>query len=178
MKFREYINEGSTMSAFFISPSGKLIDTGAGSKHINMIISYPDKFGLTKKFIEDTYEKYNEKMGIEGKARNEIMILLIKQGWTRIRRYPNKFWIVDIPGKMDRKMKDRLYNWANKMLKGVSGFKEEDKYMPVKIMNLNNYKKEMTINDIANDKLFNEKEEKMNSKRSRYILVEKEIQDV
>jgi len=181
LKFNEdisIINEGSTKTAYFISPRGELIDTKAGSKHINMIISYPDKFGLTKQFIEDTYEKYNEKMGTEGKARNEIIVLLIKQGWTRIRRYPNKFWIIDIPGKMDKKMKDRLYDFANKMLDGIKGFKEQDKYMPVRIMNLQNYKKEMTIGDIAKDKLFNEEEENINNKRSRYILVEKEIGDI
>jgi hypothetical protein len=168
MRLENYMNEGSTKSAYFISPRGELIDTKAGSKHINMIINNPEKFGLTKQFIEDTYKKYNEKSGIEGKARNEILMLLIKQGWIRIRLYPNKFWTVNVP-RMNKKMKDYLHDWADKM---ISKFKA-DKFMMVRIMDTGNYGKQMTISDIAKDKLFNE-----SITHDRSMLVIKDIEEL
>jgi len=150
MRLKEYINEGSNSTAFFISPYGKLVETGA-RKHINMVIDYPEKFGLTKEYINDIYQKYGEKMGIEGKARNDILTLLIKQGWIRIRLYPNKFWTVNVP-RMNRKVKDYLHDWASKMIDKFSA----DKFMPVRIMDTAKYNKQMTIIDISKDKLFNE----------------------
>jgi hypothetical protein len=172
MKFNDYIdkhiNEASTKSAYFISPRGELVSTGAGSKHINMILKNPKKFGLTKEFIEDTYEKYDEPFGLEGKARNEILILLIKQGWIRIRLYPNKFWTVNIP-RMNKKMKDYLQSWADKMINKFNA----DKFMMVRIMDTGNYGKQMTISDIAKDKLFNE-----SITHERSVLVVKNIEDI
>lgn len=180
MKFREFIGEevkvieeaSGQVAAFFISPRGELIDCGS-RKHIDMIVTYPDKFGLTKQFIDDKYDEYGEKVGIEGKARNDIMVLLIKQGWVRIRRYPNKFWIIDLY-KLNKKMKDRIYDWSVKMLDGTGGYKEQDKYMPVKIQDLARFKKEFTILKISNDVLFNESI----GNRSRYIVVLKDIIDI
>ena len=61
MRLENYMNEESSKSAYFISPRGELIDTKAGSKHINMIINHPEKFGLTKQFIENVYKKHNER---------------------------------------------------------------------------------------------------------------------
>ena len=162
MKLREYLDEGggTPSIAFFISPKGELIDT-KGSKHISLVTSYPDKFNVA----EEEFDK-----------NDKIVSFLIEQGWSRIKRYPGKFWIIDVPKIDDKKMKDRLHDWANKMLTGVNEFKEEDKNISVRLMENGKYKQEMTINDIAEDKLF--EEEEMVMKRSRYILVEKEIQDV
>jgi len=70
------------MSAYWYK-NGKLISTTG--LHISEIIGNPEAFGLTKKYIEDTYKKYDERMGIEGKAREEIMIEAMKNGWIRIR---------------------------------------------------------------------------------------------
>ena len=136
MKFKEYIGESippnmvmeaGQVAAFFISPRGELISTGAKT-HIDMIINNPEKFGLTKQFIEDTYKEFGEKLGQEGTARSQIIIQLIKQGWIRIRRYANKMWTIDV-NKLDKKVKDRIYDWALKMLDGSGGYKEQDKYI-------------------------------------------------
>jgi len=181
MKFREYIgeevlqgkglDEGSSSVAYFISPRGELIDTNG--KHISMIIKFPDKFGLTPQYIQDKYDDYNEKLGVEGKARNEILQQLIKQGWIRIRRYPNKFWAIDVE-RLDNKVKDRLYDFANKILNGIPGFKETDQYMEVVIQDMQRYKGKFTVKDLSKDILFNEDI----GKRSRYTLVIKEIVEI
>jgi len=56
--------------------------------HISEIIDNPECYGLTKEYIENAYKKHNEKLRIEGKAREEIMRELVNKGWIRIRYYP------------------------------------------------------------------------------------------
>lgn len=156
MKFKEYtqIKEIVNTVAIWISPKGELV-ADFNSNHIKMVISNPQKFGLTMEYIEDKHEKYNEPVGIEGKAREEIIRELVKKGWIRIRRYPNKFWSVTVQ-KMNKKVKDFLYDWSQKVLSGVAGFKEKDKFMPVNIVLLGGGKvdKFITVQDVANDALF------------------------
>ena len=168
MAFESTVMNESTNQAYFISPRGELISTD-GRKHIDIIIKYPKKFGLTDQFIKETYDKYNEKVGLEGKARGEIIELLVKQGWTRIRLYPNKFWTVNVL-KMTKKIKDRLYDWADNMVNKL----KNDKFMPVRITDTQRYAKQMSLNDIAHDKLFNESE----VKEEREVLVIKNIEDL
>lgn len=54
-----------------------------------MVISSPEKFGLTREYIEEQYEAYGEKIGTEGKARENIIRKLMFAGFTRIRKYGN-----------------------------------------------------------------------------------------
>jgi len=77
-----------------ISPNGEIVSVG--DTHIDAIIKNPSKFGLSASEIEKTYEKYNEPMGIEGKAREEIIINVVKRGWIRVRRYRNDGYSVNI----------------------------------------------------------------------------------
>ena len=72
--------------SFWISPSGKEIIPLDGT-HISFIVSNPKKFGLTKDYIEETYDKYNEPMNKEGDARKEIIKEVSKRGWIRVRHY-------------------------------------------------------------------------------------------
>jgi hypothetical protein len=156
MKVFEYLEEQISTAAFFLSPRGELLQSDA--KHITSIIKNPSKFGLTKKEIDDIYQKHGEKIGTEGNAREEIIERLLKNGWIRIRRYPNKYWSVTIY-RMARKLKDMLHDWANKMLTGVYGFMESDPYMPVKIVSpIVKYSKEITIKELANVGLYEENE--------------------
>jgi len=173
MKFQDYINEASIRSAFFISPRGELITTKG--THIDTIIKYPKKFGLTKEYIEGVYDKYDEKLGQEGSARRVIIKKLMKSGWIRIRRYPNKFWSVQL-SKLNNKTKDYLHDWAKKILKGTQGFKEEDKFMPVQIdtfLKFSTNIKTLTVDKISKDILFNE-----SITHKREVLIEKRIEDL
>jgi len=170
MKLKEYmeIQEGIT-TAFFISPRGEILQA---SNHIQMIIRNPQKFGLTIEYIKSVYDKYNEKLGTEGRAREEIIKTLVNNGWIRVRRYPNRFWSINV-GRWSKKVKDLLWDWANKILKGISGFKEADPYMPVKIDVGDNYnfiKTKYTVKDIAQDILY--LKEEINQKRERLKIIE------
>jgi hypothetical protein len=116
--------------AFFISSTGDLIHVP--DSHIATVIRDPERFGLTPAEIETVYKKYGERVGVEGEARRELLLKVINHGWLRIRRYPNKYWSVTA-ASLTPVVQDRLREWAEKMLSGVDGFKELDRYMPVRI---------------------------------------------
>lgn len=151
-QFKVYLNEITGTVAYWISPRGEVLPVS--TNHIDVVIKNPKKFGLTTDVIEKTYEKYNERMGQEGKAREEIIINLLNKGFIRIRRYKNQYSL-NI-GKMTKKIKDILFDWADKLLNtGINGMRERDKYMPIKILGFgDNFQKTLTIQDVANDKLY------------------------
>lgn len=116
--------------AFFLSPEGNLIPVPLN--HISTVISEPERFGLTPAEIETTYRKYSERVGVEGEARKELLFEIISRGWIRLRRYPNKHWSVTA-GNLTPPIQKILRGWAEKMLSGTDGFREQDRYMPVKV---------------------------------------------
>jgi len=65
-------------------------------KHINYIITYPEKFGFTEEYITAMYAKHGEKMNMEGKAREELIIESLEHGWVRVRHYekPRDYWSI------------------------------------------------------------------------------------
>ena len=150
--------------AWWISPNGDIIDVKA--KHINTVIEYPEKFGFNTEAIDFVYDTYNERKGQEGKARKQIMLLLFKKGWIRIRKYKN-FYSVNVK-RMAGKAVSYLTQWANKLLKGLSGYKEDDTYIPIKIDQENKPIKSIELKDIANKKNF----------MLEYQLIERNISDL
>jgi hypothetical protein len=138
-------------AAYFISPKGEVIY--CGNKHITKVIENPKKFGLDKGVIEYLYDFYNEKFGTEGKAREQIIISLINQGWVRIRKYGDKFWTVNV-NKLDGKVKQILNKWSNLILKGINGIKEIDPYIPVKIVFPTGNPQTTTMKSMSDDKNF------------------------
>lgn|SRR5574344_1505165 len=53
--------------------------------HINAVIKNCKAFGLTPDEIQAAYKKYKEPIGLEGRAREALMIKIIKNGWIRVR---------------------------------------------------------------------------------------------
>lgn len=156
MRLDMYLKEIVGTVAYWISPRGEVLPVM--TNHIDIVIKHPEKFGLTLRKIQDTYDKHGERMGMEGKAREEIIIDLLKKGFVRIRRYRNEYSLN--VGKMSKKIKDILQDWANKLLNtGINGMKEKDKYMPIKILGFqDNFQKTVTIQDVANDVLYESNE--------------------
>lgn len=113
---------------YWVSPKGEVLELG-NKTHIQVVIENPTKFGETKNRIVKDYEYYNEKMNQEGKAREDIMIRVLKRGWARIRERANQ-WTVQVY-KLNQKMRDVLWMWAKTIEKTV-----RDKYAPVKIYEL------------------------------------------
>jgi len=167
MRLDMYIKEIVGSVAYWISPRGEVLPVA--TNHIDIVIKHPAKFGLTTKKIEDIYAFHNEPMGMEGNAREEIIISLLKKGFVRIRRYKQGYSL-NI-GKMSKKIKDILFDWSNKLLNtGIQGMKEKDRYMPVTILGFSdNTNKKVTIQDIANDILF-EGDESFNPVNSVIIV--------
>lgn len=131
--------------AYWISPRGEIIDVR--TKHITEIITNPEKFGLNREFIEHVHAFYKEKIGTEGKAREQIMLSLFNQGWIRLRRYKN-FWSVNVK-KLAGKTKDFVSQWAKIIIKGYHGFQEHDYRIDVKIDQKGKKIKTVELQDIA-----------------------------
>lgn len=74
-------------TGWWLTPKGVEISIGTHT-HIFDIITNPKKYGLTSEKILDIHKKHGEEkiLGAEGKAREEIMVDLLKKGWIRIRR--------------------------------------------------------------------------------------------
>jgi len=154
--------------AYWISPRGKLVSVGIN--HIDTIIKNPKKFGYSTPKIEKIYKKHKEKMGVEGDAREEIILDVVKSGWIRLRRYVNRYWSITI-NTLNNKTKDVLWQWSNEMLKKK---KEKDKYMTVQIVPIGSGKiiTKYDIEDISNDVLVSE------SYEDRCILEAANIEDL
>jgi len=117
------------MAAFFISPSGEIIYVG--TTHIAQVISNPEKFDMSFEAIEKIYQQYGERIGLEGKARREILIFLINHGWIRLRRY-REYWKVNL-NDLNTTNRQYLKKWAKMIMKGDHGFKESDKWIDIVI---------------------------------------------
>jgi len=116
--------------AFWIHPEGYIVSVI--ETHIKTIIWYPKKFGYPTDKINSQYKKYKEKVGIEGKAREQIIIELAMNGWIRLRRQ-NQYWSISL-GKLNDRNKTYLRQWCKKITeKGLGGCKETDKQMPLEI---------------------------------------------
>lgn len=101
----------------FLSPQGEYVPMEGGS-HISTIIANPERFGFTKEHIEETYEKYGENMGREGKAREELIVDATKNGWMRVAhnavndRFTINVW------ELNGKAKSNLKRFAEKLSRG------------------------------------------------------------
>jgi hypothetical protein len=111
--------------AYWISPIGDLFEVG--TSHIAEVIKDPEKFGLKLENIKEIYRKHNEPLGLEGKARREILIQIIQQGWIRLRRY-RESWSVTVY-RFSNETKHQLQNWA-------ANINDDDSFIPVKINEL------------------------------------------
>jgi hypothetical protein len=151
-KFDNYLKEIVGSVAYWISPRGEVLEVG--TNHIAVVIKNPKSFGLTTEKIKEVYDRHGEPMGMEGNAREEIILNLLNKGFIRIRRYKNAYSL-NI-GKMSKKVKDILQSWAYKLInKGINGMKEKDVYMPINIQGFNDhFNKSLTIKEVAEDALF------------------------
>ena len=83
-------------------------------KHIEAIIKNPKIFGLTDKIVTDVFKKHKEKVGTEGNAREELIIMASKSGAIRVRHYLKPdYWSVQFD-EWKKRRKDIKYfiEWA------------------------------------------------------------------
>jgi len=158
--------------AFWISPSGNIIPVT--TTHIDMVINNPETFGYTKESIKEIYDNFNEPVGQEDKAREEIIVDLVKKGWIRIRQYRNS-WSVNIQ-KLTSRIKDYLFDWSVRLTspEGLFGLKEKDLYSPIKLETfVDGNAINMTFKEMQSGMLY-ERKEKFNTKHKLIECVLKE----
>lgn len=99
-------------NAYWLHTSGEIIPVP--TTHIAVVISHPEQFGYTRERIESEYTVCKEPVGHEGKARQAIMVDLIRnQGWIRVRYRPRyDSWVVEVDTLTDsvRQTLARFFN--------------------------------------------------------------------
>jgi hypothetical protein len=99
-----------SVNGYWVSPSNKLIPVD-GDNHIQMVIQKPEVFGLTKNEVNAEYLKYGEPVGQENKARESIILGLVKRGWIRIRQYNKPYYIsFNVNDTNNRRTMNRVSN--------------------------------------------------------------------
>jgi len=143
--------------AYWITPKGKIISPE--SRHIISVVKYPKKFGETDKTIDDTFNKYGEQKlsDIEGEAREEVMLRVIKRGYIRVRNNNTRnsqHWSIQL-NILTNKVNDILWKWSNKIIKDGTAL---GKYSTVIIHELgrNDKMTQTTLDKIASGKSIRE----------------------
>ncbi|MBI5805806.1 hypothetical protein HZA73_07150 [candidate division TA06 bacterium] len=105
--------------AYWISPRGRIIPvTGQVVTHIRAVIKNPARFGLSREAILEAYKRHREPLGLEGKARQEIMAGLLRKGWIRLRYVPRGQYFTVQARTMARPRLLHLRAWAQKVTDG------------------------------------------------------------
>ena len=93
-----------------------IVDIGFHS-HIRYLIRNHSAFQISKKNIEKTYAKHKERMGFEGRAREELIKAALAKGWIRVRHQlsPYDHWIIQCDDISQRKpVISAFLNWRFK----------------------------------------------------------------
>ena len=118
--------------AYWISPGGE--SSPVRMTHIREIINAPEYFGLSKEQVEEAYRRHGEPLGLEGRARREIMAALIRDGWIRIRYKPRESAYTVELNSLTPRVKKHLRAWAT----GALEANDKRKYSDVLIAELSN----------------------------------------
>jgi len=129
-KLKGHVIKGTL--GLFIGPDGHCFPVE--QSHINSVILDPSRFGLNIRQIEAAYTKHNEPVGVEGRAREQILNEIIHRGWIRLRRYvrPQEEWSITV-SELDDRTRTFLQGWAGAILAGTLGYREDDPFKPVEI---------------------------------------------
>ena len=149
-RYKQIFNESIPKTpAYWISPSGKVSALFGNEKHIEKIIDDPKSYGLDIEEIKAIYNTEGENLGDEGKAREKIILALIKKGWIRIRYYSrDDHYSVNI-FKLTKKVKDYIQKWSAAMVEN------NQKYSQV-VLDFPSSKISYSMYDLASDILFTE----------------------
>lgn len=107
--------------AYFISPEGTVIPVE--SRHIDVIVKFPYRFGLDPKHVQAIHDKHGETLDSEASARAELLIGLFLKGWIRVRFYHgfykrNRHELHFELNKLSRKTKEFINDFLAKVAEG------------------------------------------------------------
>ena len=117
------------MSAYWIGPTGEIEQVI--TSHIHLVIDRPYRYGLTREEIDNYYSQYDEKVGIEGKARKVIMRRLLGAGWIRVRFKENAGWTIEV-AELNAQTKQNIVSWC----KTIHESKKFTEHGAINIMNI------------------------------------------
>ncbi|MFO8062037.1 MAG: hypothetical protein R6U31_03835 [bacterium] len=99
--------------AYWIKPDGEIIPVS--TRHIDAIIKNPQAFDMTEAYIKEQFNRFNEPMGREGRARRKIMEQLIRKGFIRVRFKPRQWkWYMEC-NIIDENVESQVEAWINKI---------------------------------------------------------------
>jgi len=145
------------MAAYWIDKKGKFAESR--DNHIISIIANPKVFGFSLDELKETYKKYDEHFGSEGKARREIIDDAIGRGWIRVRLYPRTHWSITI-ARLDKRVRNVITEFAKNLIAGkYPDVRNLDKFQPVKFTAVKSRQtnKDYTLKQIADGVLLNGK---------------------
>jgi len=145
------------MPAYWIDKKGKF--TESRDNHIISIIANPKVFGFTLAQLKETYVKYDEHFGAEGKARREIIDEAISRGWIRVRLYPRTHWSITI-AKLDKRVRNVITEFCQNLIAGkYPAVRNLDQYQPVKFTAVKSRQtnQDYTVKEIADGELLDGK---------------------
>ncbi len=149
MKLYEYIH-GTKYKAFWVDPKGKILPVE--TRHIHSIRNDPKTFGVDKDYIQKVHDKYGERLGQEGQARNEIMSELMNKGWIRLRFVDRGgSWTAQL-ARLGRKQKDYLFSFAYELTSGKLGSQSE--HTGISIMDTKKVLAQGTLAELLSFKIF------------------------
>jgi hypothetical protein len=117
-------------SGFWVSPHGEAIRVTGD--HISAVIANPKVYGYTKEKLEEIFKKHGEEMHVEDKAKEEIILDMMRRRWIRLREfYGRNDFIRLLVQKLDRKTIDRITDF-------FTDWKDAEKlaFTPVKITDI------------------------------------------
>ncbi len=169
-QYQEYMEMASVIEApaYWINPSGKVL--AVDTNHIDKVIKHPEKYNISKEEIEAIYKSENENVGVEGKAREKIIVDLIRQGWIRLRFYPRQaMWTANI-SRLNNRAKDCLHSWASNLIQNSK--RKDVKYDMINI-DTPNERLSASLGDIAQDYLYTLEGKKEKQKKDFKYFLEK-----
>ena len=130
--------------AYWISPRGKVIRVT--TSHIAAVIAAPESFKMSTREIVAAYAKYQERIGVEGKAREEVLVDLLRRRWIRIREHPAR-WNIEFSTASPR-TKAHIRKWVQGALRrGIV----RDRYAEVRLDGLDDgYGCDVEFHELAN----------------------------
>ena len=133
---------------YWVSPVGEMLSVK--STHIEVVIKNPEVFGITHAYIKGVYKKYRETVGLEGKARDEIVESLINKRWMRIRYDKSRDYYIVGFKYFDEKQIDYLREWGL----GILALDEKFATKTVHINDMKNVLETCNIKQLASDYLY------------------------
>ena len=80
---------------YWIDPDGE-VKRLPGGRHIDQMIANPERFGLTREEIIERYREEGEPVGLEGRARERLIVEAVERGFIHIRLDLRRGWTVTV----------------------------------------------------------------------------------